>query len=75
MTATRGRVRLTPGRRPRPVAGGHVDVAVDRDGQRYTTHAFATSADPWHGALILTPSVVASLRDRLLPLTEIRTDD
>jgi hypothetical protein len=54
------------------VKRGHVCLAVDRNGQKYTEHTFATDGDPWLGALIITPGHVPSLRKRgLLPLTEI----
>lgn len=50
----------------------HVDLAVDRDGNRYTTHTFGFDGDPWRGATILTPSVVRRLREcGMLPLTRI----
>ena len=50
---------------------GCIDLAVDRDGNRYTTHTFGFDGDPWRGATILTPSVVRDLRERgMLPLTE-----
>lgn len=50
----------------------HIDLAVDRHGERYTTHAFATNRDPWWGATILTASTVAHLRrEGLLPLVEV----
>lgn len=56
-------------------AGEHIDVAEDRDGNRYTTHAFAGDDDPWRGALILSPRVVADLRDRgMLPLALVRPE-
>lgn len=48
----------------------HIDLAVDREGNRYTTHVFARDDDPWRGARILSPWVVTDLRRRgLLPLT------
>lgn len=50
----------------------HIDLAVDRDGNRYTTHTFGMDGDPWRGATILTPGVVEDLRRRdLLPLVEL----
>lgn len=50
----------------------HIDLAVDCDGKRYTTHCFARDEDPWRGALILTPRVIDGLRSRgLLPLREV----
>lgn len=50
----------------------HIDLAVDRNGNRYTTHAFARDGDPWRGATILTPRVVAKLDHAgLLPLTAV----
>lgn len=46
--------------------------AVDYTGKRYTTHLFANSGDWWYGATILTPSVVALLRQNdMLPLKEV----
>ena len=55
--------------------GRHIN-AVDRDGNRYTTHTFANRGDWWWGAAILTPVVVDRLRrDGVLPLTEVRVDD
>lgn len=71
MTRLTGRLRQAV-RGRRPAEYPHVDLAVDRDGQRYTTHTFATWADPWRGATILTPSVVRRLRETgLLPLTPV----
>lgn len=50
----------------------HIDLAVDVNGQRYTTRCFAREGDPWMGALILTPPCINRLRSEgLLPLTEI----
>lgn len=50
---------------------GHIDLAVDRDDNLYTTHTFGFNGDPWRGATILTPGVVRRLRERgMLPLTE-----
>jgi len=50
---------------------GHINLAVDRDGNRYTTHTFGFDGDPWRGATILTPGVIKSLRERgMLPLVE-----
>lgn len=56
--------------------GEPIHLAVDRNGQRYTTHAFAQDSDPWRGALILSPRMVDQLRaDGLLPLTEVDVND
>lgn len=50
----------------------HIDLAVDANGHRYTTHTFGFSGDRWRGATILTPAVIDDLRKRgLLPLTEV----
>jgi hypothetical protein len=47
--------------------------AIDRNGQRYTTHHFARNGDWWRSATILSPSVVERLRrDGLLPLIEVK---
>ena len=49
-----------------------IDLAEDRNGERYTEHTFGFDGDPWRGATILTPAVVARLRaEGLLPLTEV----
>jgi hypothetical protein len=67
----RPRKRNPPGHQD---TGGHLN-AVDRNGERYTTHTFATRDDWWWGAHILTPVVVDQLRrDGLLPLTEVHLD-
>lgn len=51
---------------------GRIDLAVDRDGNRYTTHTFGFDGDPWRGATILTRGVVRDLRERgMLPLTRV----
>lgn len=51
---------------------GHIDLAVDRHGNRYTSHAFAVREDPWYGARILTRGCVERLRrEGLLPLKEV----
>ena len=53
---------------------GHVCVAYDSQGRRYTEHAFAVKGDPWRGATILTRGVVADLRRRgELPLSTEET--
>lgn len=57
-------------RREKPDQRG-IDLALDRDGNRYTTRCFADYGDPWWGATILTSGVVRDLRERgMLPLTE-----
>lgn len=51
---------------------GHIDVAVDRNGVRYTTRCFGNENDPWHGAIILSPVTIKRLREEgLLPLREV----
>jgi hypothetical protein len=46
-----------------------IDLAVDANGERYTERTFGMDGAPWRGATILTPGVVADLRERgLLPL-------
>lgn len=53
-------------------ASEHVDLAVDANGHRYTSHLFAKNSDPWRGATVLSPAVIRDLRERgLLPLKEI----
>jgi len=40
---------------------GHVCLATDSTGARYTDHVFGFSGDPWRGATILTEAVVKKL--------------
>ena len=66
------RLKATFRRKQEEEPAGPIHLAVDRNGERYTTHCLATNSDPWYGATILTPSVVNQLREEgLLPLTEV----
>lgn len=63
-------------REPEPPTQPYIHLAVDRNGVKYTEHAFGFEGDPWRGAKILTPSVIQRLEaEGLLPLTRIEVPE